>query len=145
MKSVRDVLRGGGSVLGGLATESARRASLNALLDGFLDSPFREHVQVASATDGTLVLCADGPAWGHRVRYLAPSILEHFIRQGVTSLTRVSISVRHSSPDPATPPSAPAPSVSPASARVLESAAATLDNPELASRLRAIARHCRRT
>ena len=144
MKSVRDVLHGGGSVLENLTTESARREALDALLDDFLDTPFRDHVQVASARHGTLVLCADSPAWGHRIRYLAPSILEYFQARGVSGVETVTISVQHESGSP--PPSTPrsAPGLSPASARALESAADHLDNPDLARRLRAIARHRRR-
>lgn len=143
MKSIRDVLRGRGSVLENLTTESERRVALDALLDDFLDTPFRDHVQVASARHGALILCADCPAWGHRIRYLAPSILKYLRDRGASDLETVSISVQQEPRPPALDRPRPAPGLSPGSARALESAADNLDDPDLARRLRAIARHRR--
>ena len=55
---------------------------LNALLGEFLDNPILEHVQIATTHGDQLVLAADAPVWGHRVRYLAPAIVEFLHSRG---------------------------------------------------------------
>ena len=141
-KRIQHLIHRDSGVLGKLVDENNRRVALNKILEGFLDRPFAEHVQVASVRETELVLCADSPAWGHRVRYLTQAILDHFLANGLTGLTRVSIIVRSTRAEVVSAPTIrTGPSLSRHSARYLEQAAAALGDSDLAARLRAIARH----
>ena len=108
-----------------------RQQRLDALLRGFLDRPLADHVHVASAQGEILVLAADTPVWGHRIRYLAPAILEQ-MREQVPELVDVHIIVRPRDEPPATPEVARRAVLSRASASLLETVAGSCDNPPLA-------------
>ena len=99
MRRVNDLLAAKSSPLGALVRGARRQQRLDALLAGFLDRPLADHVQVASGDADVLVLAADAPVWGHRIRYLAPAILER-MRGEAPQLRDVRIIVR----PPAWPP-----------------------------------------
>jgi hypothetical protein len=124
--------------------DATHRHDLDQVLSQFLDGPLREHVHVASARNGILVLAADTPVWGHRIRYLAPAMLEHLRRQE-PKLTDVRIIVRPAREEPEPEPRAPRTPVSHAAGSFLESVADDCDNPGLARALRRLARRSRRT
>lgn len=143
-RRVTELLRRRGSPLDTLVREAAAQARLDRALGEFLDRPLRDHVQVAGARDGVLVLAARSPVWGHRVRYLAPAILER-LRRADPRLADVRIVVR--------PPHTPAPASASAADRrarlprgaasVLRTVAASCDNPALARALERLARRAR--
>ena len=139
-QSVKQLLASRDGALAPLVQQNAQRLRLNALLDEFLDRPFRDHVQVARCHDHELILCADSPIWGHRVRYLSPAILDHFVTHGLSNLKCVRIIVR-----PMAPPSPPAhpssaPSVSANTAQHLRQAAESMGDEAIAAPLRRISR-----
>jgi hypothetical protein len=126
-----ELLSAPGSPLRPLVAGARRQRLLDEILRRFLDRPLAEHVQVASADGDALVLAADAPVWGHRIRYLAPDVLAR-MRQEVPSLGSVRIIVR---PQPTAPPPAPGrrhPGLSPANASLLEAVSRSCGNPALA-------------
>lgn len=124
------------STLSVLARGSQRRQRLDERFNALVDHPIAAHVQVASAENGILTLAADTPVWGHRIRYLAPSILQQ-LRQLDASLQEVKIIVRplRTEATPAETQPRPA-SLSTSAADLLSGVASTCDNPRLASILR---------
>ncbi len=79
---VSEVLKQPDSILSELRRKVLELQHLNALLGEFLDNPLLEHVQIATTHGDQLVLAADAPVWGHRVRYLAPAIVEFLHSRG---------------------------------------------------------------
>jgi hypothetical protein len=143
VKPITELLHRGDGVLADLAEQSERRDAMNVLLDGFLDRPFRSHVQVACLREGTLVLCVDSPTWGHRIRYLAPGIVDYFRKKGFTGVREVTLSVRHADSWPTPPETKPSPHLPRSAAACLDAAAEQLGEGELSTRLRALARRAR--
>lgn len=124
-------LLGADASLAALVRASERRSRYNDRLREFLDRPLADHVQVARADAGLLVLVADTPAWGHRIRYLAPAILEQ-LRRDEPSLRDVQITVRPAPDGPSPPRAPPRPAISRSTASLLEEVAGNCGNPELA-------------
>lgn len=137
-RHLNELLAPGSSPLADLVHEASHRQSLDRALGEFLDQPLRDHVCVASVQDGMLVLAADTPVWGHRVRYLAPALLEH-LRRHESGLHDVRIIVRPVRSEPTQPPRAPRPAVSRSAASVLEHVASDCNNSDLARVLRRLA------
>ena len=137
---IGDLLRGKDSALSALVRGSQRQRALDKQFNALIDAPIAEHVHVASAEDGLLTLAADTPVWGHRIRYLAPTVLEQ-LRRIDPSLREVKIIVR---PPPSQPskPDLPArrAELSESSASLLGGIAATCDNPKLASILQRLSK-----
>jgi len=131
-RRIGDLLRPTGSPLAALVRRAGQRERLNARLGDILDRPLLDHIQVAGGENGVLVLMADTPVWGHRIRYLAPTILQH-LQLHEPELRDVRIIVRPAREEP--PPAAPARArrtLSRSCASLLETVAATCDNPALA-------------
>jgi hypothetical protein len=126
-----DLLAARDSPLRPLVAGAHRHRLLDGLLRRFLDRPLADHVQVASAHGDVLVLAADAPVWGHRIRYLAPDILER-MKHEFPSLETVRIIVRPRPTAPPSPPSARRPGLSPANASLLDVVSRDCDNPALA-------------
>ena len=132
-RRIGDLLRARDSTLAALVRGSRRQAALDKQFNALIDEPIAAHVHVASAEDGILTLAADTSVWGHRIRYLAPTVLEQ-LRHIDASLCEVRIIVR----PPRSEPSAPSLPVrraklSESSASLIGGIAATCDNPKLAS------------
>ena len=70
-KRIQQLIRRDSGVLGKLVDENDRRAALNNVLEGFLDRPFSEHVQVASVR-GMRKIPADQRTVGIRAHATAP-------------------------------------------------------------------------
>lgn len=133
-RRIGDILAPSGSPLATLLSRARHLQQLDAQLAEFLDRPLLDHIQVGGNDNGVLVLVADSPVWGHRIRYLAPGILQQ-LRVREPGLHDVRIIVR-----PARSEARPAPvrmrrTLSRASASLLERVAATCDNPALARAL----------
>lgn len=141
-RSVRELLRGPGSPLLEMSRHAELLEGLNKLLDDYLDRPIVEHVRVASARHQRLVLCADSPTWGHRIRYLAPTILDHIRKFGAVELGNVHVIVRPALARHRTR-GRKSLKLSSRSASLLNRVAADLDNPALARTLRRIGRRAR--
>ena len=143
MRRVNDMLAAKESSLGALVRGARRQQRLDALLAAFLDRPLADHVQVASGDADILVLAADAPVWGHRIRYLAPAILDR-MREDIPQLRDVRIIVRPPAPPPAQPPGARRATLSPASASLLQEVAGGCANPALSRVLARMAARARR-
>ena len=104
---------------------------LDALLRGILDRPLADHVHVAGARDGILVLAADTPVWGHRIRYLAPAILER-MREQEPKLDDVRIIVRPPQESASPPDPSRRAHLTARAATLLRSVAESCDNEDLA-------------
>ena len=135
-RRVGELLRVKDSALSTLVRGAQRQAEFDKQFHALIDAPICEHVHVASATDGVLTLAADTSVWGHRIRYLAPAVLEQ-LRHIDPSLREVKIIVRPPRADPGVPdPPSRRASLSEASASLLGGIAASCENPELAKILK---------
>ncbi len=160
-RRLSDLLNQHDCVLSELQHQVQTLQHLNALLREFLDEPLLEHVKIAAIdteqhdnSRGTqqpargqqqLVLAADSPVWGHRVRYLAPAIVEFLHSRGeIEHIQTARILVRPplagfkepQSPEPNTHTENDSSGLSNQSARLLEQVAEELDNPKLSEQLR---------
>ena len=96
-----------------------------------LPQPLREHCRLANLRDGTLVLQADSPVWGARLRYSAPSLLRELARGGgVPRLRRIEILVRPTRVTLVRQRSEPR-TIGAHSARLLREVAASTEDPDL--------------
>jgi hypothetical protein len=143
-RRVGDLLRVKDSALSALLRGSQRQHAFDKQFSALIDAPIAEHVHVAGAEGGILTLAADTPVWGHRIRYLAPSVLAQF-RNIDPSLREVKIIVR----PPRSEPPAPALPVrrarlSEASASLIGGIAASCENPKLADILRRLSKLAQR-
>ena len=143
MRRVNDLLAAKSSPLGALVRGARRQQRLDALLAGFLDRPLADHVQVASGDADVLVLAADAPVWGHRIRYLAPAILER-MRGEAPQLRDVRIIVRPPAQPAADTPGTRRATLSPATASLLQEVAGGCANPALSRVLARMAARARR-
>jgi len=143
MRRVDDLLAANGSPLAALVRGARQQQRLDALLADFLDRPLADHVQVASGDADVLLLAADAPVWGHRIRYLAPAILKR-MREEVPHLRDVRIVVRPPAAEPAPATGARHATLSPASASLLKEVAAGCANPALSRVLARMAARARR-
>lgn len=143
-RRVSDLLSVKGSALSALLRGSQRQQALDKKFSALIDAPIAKHVHVASAEDGILTLAADTSVWGHRIRYLAPTVLEQ-LRHIDPSLREVKIIVRppRSEPDIPALPGRRA-NLSASSATLLAGIAATCDNPKLASILQRLSKVAQR-
>ena len=135
-RRINELFSDNNSPLSVLARGSQRRQVLDERFNALVDQPIAAHVQVASAENGILTLAADTPVWGHRIRYLAPSILQQ-LRHVDASLQEVKIIVRPLRTEAAATEIRPRQAnLSASSADLLNGVASTCDNPRLASILR---------
>jgi hypothetical protein len=138
--SVRQLLGNALSPLGRLVAVSHRLGAANRALEEILEEPLKGRVCVARASDETVTLVAESPAWSSRVRYLTPQILDH-LRSRLRSphLRRVQIVTRPTI-SRAAPPPRRRPRLSGRSAGLIESVARATDNPGLSRALMRLAR-----
>lgn len=141
-RRVGDLLAPGGSALAALVRRAEYQQRLASRLGEFLDRPLLDHIQVACGDDGVLVLVADTPVWGHRIRYLAPTILQQLQRDD-PRLRDVRIVVRPARSEPQHAPARTRRTLSRSCASMLERVAATCDNPALARVLARLSAHTR--
>ena len=74
-----------------LAQDAERLGALTALVRKALPPEIQPHLTAASVHDDTLVLTADSPAWGARLRFHGAEVLTFLAaRQGIRA-TRVSV------------------------------------------------------
>ena len=133
------------SPLSVLAQGSQRRQILDERFNALVDHPIATHVQVANAENGVLTLVADTPVWGHRIRYLAPSVLQQ-LRHVDATLHEVKIIVRPLRTEPTATEIQPRQThLSASAADLLNGVASTCDNPRLASILRRLSALGRRS
>jgi hypothetical protein len=130
-RRIRDLLTPSGSPLAALVRRAGHQQQLDARLGAFLDRPLLDHIQAAGGENGVLVLVADTPVWGHRIRYLAPTILQQMQRHE-PELREVRIIVRPGRSQPHRAATPTRRTLSRSSASLLEHVAATCDNPALA-------------
>lgn len=76
-RPVSKLLSAGGSHLNLLILRAERLNGLTETLWDRAGPPLNGHFQVANAEKGVLTLQADSSAWSSRLRFLAPSLLEH--------------------------------------------------------------------
>lgn len=107
-----------------------------------LPADMAARVRVANLSGGTLTVLVDTPAWGTRLRFLEPRILEWLKSEGAfAQIARIKVRVRgapHAPEEPATR----APVVArrcPAAAAALTAVAAEEEDPRLAAGLRRLA------
>lgn len=105
----------------------------------YLAAPLAQHCWVAAPRDRILVLVTDGPVWATQLRYQQREILKVLNTEFRLQLNRVRIRI---GPPPTPDPAArPGPRLSAEAARVLESAAASIEDPGLSAAMRRLARH----
>ncbi len=120
--------------------------ALTRILREAIDPILAEHITVANIRENTAVVAADSPAWLSKIRYMAPTILAILKQQsGLADLHKIQFKVQPPI-DPATPDQADyeqktrRAALSPASSKILESAAQGIHDPDLANALRRLSR-----
>jgi len=132
----------GSSSEGALGRTLARAASLRALdrlLRACLDPPLSDHCRAAGVRSGRLLLQADSPAWGARLRYAGPRLLACLRQRSDYDLAEVTIRVEPAN-EP-TPVQRPPLRLSADSAELLRATAETIPDAELRAALQRLARH----
>ncbi len=124
---------------GGLARLAERAQWLEALdlkLRQSLPPPLDQHCRLANVRDDRLVFLVATPGWKARLRLHADTVLAAAAEVG---LTVQGLTVKVATMPPITPGDAPHTPLSPAARDALRSAAAATDDPQLRSRLLALA------
>ena len=88
-------------------------------------------MRAAGVSSGTIRLLADSPAWASIVRFKVPDIRAALHAEG-PRIRHARVTVRETEIPIEPPPPEPVAPISPAAARVLRSAARSIDNPRLA-------------
>jgi len=139
-KSVSRILTSSG---GGLQPILERAYFLQAATRGLrqvVDPALADHITVANLRAGTVVVCADSPAWLSKLRYQAPVILRQL--QGLPGLEQVRKVQFKIQPAAEAPPEVHPPRRAAASrvgAQVLASTANEMKDDELAQALQRLA------
>ncbi len=138
-RRLRGLLAPGPGGLGALIDQAGRLARASERLRQRLAPPLADHSRVAGFAAGTAVVQADSAAWASRLRFMTAEVIEA-LAPVLGRVERVRVTV--ASPPPA-PPAGPRPArpvLGPESARTLDLAAGSLDDPALAAALRRLAR-----
>ncbi|NMG70140.1 DUF721 domain-containing protein [Parazoarcus communis] len=133
---------GSGDMLARLQDHAARLRRLQGLLEQALPPQFVGACSIANLKDDTLVIAARGGAIAVRLKQMAPSLLDHFLRAGYPLS---SIKIKVATPEQHVPARAPSNrSMSPSARDTLTDFAATLpaDSP-LRDSLERLARRSR--
>ena len=126
-----------GSILRGLGPSGALAAKARVLVrvervvHRILGEESALHVRAGRLSGSSLTLTADSPAWASLARFRAPDIRDA-IRSELPRLRAVRVAVRDTETAAEPRPAERHRSLSPSAARVLRSAARSIDNPRLA-------------
>ncbi len=109
---------------------------LRSSLPGYLETPLREHCNVANYRGGILTLRADSAVWATRLRYSIPEILESIRKNpmpvNVRSI-RVLVSPEQTSESSGT---VPRPVLSQSTASLMQRIAESIDDAEISASIR---------
>jgi len=145
-RALRGLIGGGVSELSQLVARADRLERLRRRLKGRLPAGLTEHCHLANIRGDTAVVSCDSAAWGARLRYLEPQLLDTLNRLEGLSLRRVRVKVHPTgTPRPPTPPSGHMPQLNEANADLLEATARGIDDPALSEALRRLARRGRKS
>ena len=140
------MIGGGISELSQLVARAGRLERLRGRLKGQLPSGLAEHCQLANVRGDTAVVSCDSAAWGARLRYLEPQLLNTLNRVEGLALRRLRVKVHPAAaPRPEAPPPGHMPQLNEASADLLEATARGVDDAALSEALRRLARRGRKT
>jgi len=122
-----------------LLEKANRLAKLEQILFKQLDPSLASHCRLTNIRDNVLIITADTPGFGHKLRYLAPQILS-FVRQnpqwsGIKSIETRVIPESDSPHSSVTQSILPLPSLSAESAEQIHTTALTLSAPALSEAL----------
>jgi hypothetical protein len=92
--SVSDLLDRGQGLLGRLREGTAEADRALAALRRSLPPELADKVWAATAREGTLTVFVRSAAWGTRIRYLAPRIIESLATELGTGVERIKVKVR---------------------------------------------------
>lgn len=122
--------------------QALRLLGLQKRLAGMLGSPLDRHIAVAGAGAGILTVRADSSAWAARLRFKLPELLAGLPDgpDGITIQT-IRIRVRPAAPPPGPSGTGERPAISPESARLLETVADSISDPDLSECLLRLSRH----
>lgn len=123
-------------------TEHARRLlALQSVLDACLPAPLRGQVRVSNFRQGVLVAGVSGGALAHRLRTLAPQVVEA-LRARQVPVVELRAEVRPGVPEPPAPPKRAV--LGPAARESIEQLAASLPESPMRAALERMARRARR-
>lgn len=136
-RRIGSILRGAGQS-GALAAKARLLVRVERTVHRILGEKSVPHVRAGRLSRSSLVLTADSPAWASVARFQAPDV-RAAIRSDLPGLREVRVTVREpeTAADPG--PTEAYRSLSPFAARVLRSAARSIDDPRLARVLMRIA------
>ena len=70
--------------------------TLNNTLQDKLNATLSKHCRVINLRKSTLVIAVSSPAWGNKLRFQLPDLLDHFRQQGYFGLANIEVIVRPS-------------------------------------------------
>ena len=136
----------GANELTQLVARAGRLERLRRRLKGQLPGGLEEHCQLANIRGDTAVVSCDSAAWGARLRYLEPRLLETLNQVEGLSLRRVRVKVRPAEPvRPVAPPPGHMPELNASNSELLEATARGINDPDLSEALRRLARRGRKS
>jgi len=113
-----------------------RLSELDLILRQSLPPQIASRVKLANVRDGRLVFLVESPAFGTKLRLASAALLK---AANAFGLSANEVTVKVATMQPVPPDEAPPTPLSPAARESLRAAAASVDDPELASRLLALA------
>ncbi|GAB6040214.1 hypothetical protein JCM17961_08880 [Endothiovibrio diazotrophicus] len=143
---LRGLLGGAANELSQLVARAGRLERLRQRLKGRLPAELSGHCRLANIRGDTAVVSCDSAAWGARLRYLEPQLLDALNRQEGLSLRRVRVKVLpHTAPPPPPPVPGHLPQLNEANADLLEATARGIADAGLSAALRRLARRGRKS
>jgi hypothetical protein len=111
-------------------------------LRALLAPPLNDHVTVANCRKGALIIHADSAAWAARLRFRIPDILAGF-KETPPDAAIQSVRIKVRPPDSTQPPPPAQLTISDDTARLLQSVAESISDPDLRASLLRLHRHRR--
>jgi hypothetical protein len=127
-----------------LIERAQRLQALTEVLRAGVDPVLAGHITLVNLRDDSAIIAADTPAWLATIRYLQPTFLQLLRAQpGLAGLRQIQFKVQPASGPEPTDPAAHRAALSASGARILEGAAAGIQDPDLARALRRLATRAR--
>lgn len=139
MKTLNKLLSSG-RALASIEEKLAEQEALLKQLRSLLPQPISEHCIWAIPKKGDLILLVDSPVWASRLRYLSPKLNQQ-LRQYGLKVRRIQVKVSIMRGDVLQDKTRRANPISAANAKLLSSAAQSVDDEELRSALLRLSRH----
>lgn len=139
-KPLFKLLHGSSEGLSRLLAHARRLAAIGRTVDSVLGHPLADHCRVSNLRGNILVVQADSPAWAARLRYRAPALLATLrAPETLPELRNIQIKIIPQTARPGRGRATRQIRMSASTARLIDTVAASMDDPTLQSALRRLA------